>query len=364
LPNLALGGAERVMLTLAENFSLKGYHVEIIVLNLDGSYLKSVPKNIEVINLSSSRALFSLFSILKYLKSHKPDVMLSALGHINILAIIAKIFSRVKFRLVISEHAIQSLLAKNSHKLREKIIPFFMWLLYRFSDHVIAVSNGVAESVLDTSSISPNKITTIYNPIIYEHQIQHHNEVNINSNFNNSNFKIIAVGRLSPEKDYYTLLKAFEVIKKSYNAHLLILGEGDERSKIESFIRSLNLTNYVTLLGFVEIPSAYIYKCDVLCLSSISEGFGNVIVEALAVGVPVVSTNCPSGPSEILKGGLWGELVQVGDFLSMSRAIIKVINGKVVTPPINELIDLYGVENNTNSYLKVLTSKTEAPKNN
>lgn len=344
------------MLTIAENISNKGFSVEILVLENKGALKNKVPKNIKIISLNSSRALYSLFGVFKYLRKSKPDVMLSALGHINIVAILAKILSRVKFRLVITEHAVQSILAKKSNKLKENLIPFFIKFFYRFADHVIAVSLGVERNLINTNSISPERITTIYNPIIsnFKEENVKKSLIEINENFQNAIYKIVCVGRLAPEKDYITMLKAFEIVKKTLDVHLIILGEGDERAEIETYIKNSNLANYVTLMGFVEEPSSYISACDLLCLSSISEGFGNVLIEALSVGTPVVSTDCPTGPREILKNGLWGELIHVGDYLAMSEAIKRILISGGAVPSVSELIELYGVENITNQYLKTL----------
>ncbi len=344
------------MLTIAENISKKGFRVEILVLENRGALKNKVPKNIEIISLNSSRALFSLFGILKYLRKRKPDVMLSALGHINILAILAKILTRFKFRLVISEHAVQSILAKKSKKVKENLIPLLIKFFYRFADHVIAVSQGVEKNLIDSNSISSDSITTIYNPIIgnLQEKSTAKSLIVVNENFKNATYKIVCVGRLAPEKDYITMLKAFDIVKNSFNAHLLILGEGDERPIIETFIRDSGLSNFVTLIGFVEEPSSYISACDLLCLSSISEGFGNVLIEALSVGTPVISTDCPTGPREILKNGLWGDLINVGDYIEMSEAIKRILVSGGTVPSISELIELYGEENNTNHYLRTL----------
>ena len=344
------------MLTIAENISKKGFIVEILVLENKGALKNKVPKNIKIISLNSSRAIFSFFGVFKYLRKSEPDVMLSALGHINIVAILAKIFSRVKFRLVISEHAVQSILAKKSKKLKENLIPFLIKFLYRFADHAIAVSYGVEKNLINTNSISPERITTIYNPIINNCREENVTKslIKVNENFQNATYKIVCAGRLAPEKDYLTMLKAFDIVKKTLNVHLIILGEGDERTKIETYIKDSNLSNYVTLMGFVEEPSSYISACDLLCLSSISEGFGNVLIEALSVGTPVVSTDCPTGPREILKNGLWGDLIHVGDYLSMSEAIKRILMSGGTVPSISELTELYGVENITNQYIKTL----------
>jgi glycosyltransferase involved in cell wall biosynthesis len=347
------------MLTLAKSFSNRGHQVELIVFDNNGSFFKEIPDNTKLFNLESKRAIFALFPLLRYLRESNPDVMLSALGHVNIIAILSKIISRVKFRLVISEHAIQSTLAKKSKSPKEKIIPMLSKFFYRFADHVIAVSQGVADNLVSSRSVSSEKITTIYNPIIksYKEKVDTKTVLSVNKNFDKSKYKMIGVGRLSPEKDYPTMLRSFEIVTKLVDIHLLILGEGEERLKIEKNIRELDLGNFVTLLGFVENPSLYIANCDLLCLSSISEGFGNVLIEALSVGTPVVSTDCPSGPNEILKGGKWGKLVKVGDHVSMSDAIITVLNGEKFVPSYSDLIDLYGIENITDLYLKLLISK-------
>ena len=171
---------------------------------------------------------------------------------------------------------------------------------------------------------------------------------------NTHKYQVIGVGRLSLEKDFIVLIKAFNLVRKEVDARLVILGKGSELGNIENCIKKYKLGHLVFTPGFVDNPWLYIKRSDVLCVSSISEGFGNVIVEALALDVPVVSTDCPSGPREILENGLYGKLTPVGDYKKMANAIVDtwVYGGTI--PSREYLVNRFGVSNIADKYLEVL----------
>jgi len=350
IPDFSGGGAEKVMITLVNSFNSQGYNVDLVVFNKRGEFLCDVHHEINIVDLSSERALFSIYSLVRYINNKRPEVVLSALTHVNIISIIAKIFSKVDFKLVISEHAVVSTISNNAKGLREKLFPFFMRVFYRFSDEIVVVSNAVSNDVARITGLDSKKITTIYNPIDIE---RINNNVKKSYTIKKSNYQIIGIGRFSPEKDFITLIKAFYYVQKKIDACLVLLGEGDEYSKIKQCIQKYELDNSVSMRGFIERPEQYIKQSDVLCVSSISEGFGNVIVEALALGVPVVSTDC-GGPREILEDGLYGKLVPIGDYKKMAQEIIQTITSCRGVPPITNLENRFGLSTISSKYLEVL----------
>jgi len=331
-PALQGGGAERVMLTLAEEFANNGVEVDFIVSRAEGALLSQVPSNVNFINFNKARLIFSIGKLVSYLKKNKPDVLLSALEHANFAAIMARIASRYKGVLAISLH--NTISRKESTKnIKSYILKKILLRMNRYVDVTVAVSSGVADDYAKYMNMERNKISVIYNPAVKDELYELANEECTHKWLKNKLVPVIlAVGRLTKHKDYPTLLESFRLVRQQVDAKLIILGEGEERYSLEQLIKDKQLTEYVSLSGFEGNPYAYMKQSDVFVLSSISEGFGLVLAEALAIGVPVISTDCDNGPREILESGKWGRLVPVNDPEMLSKAIIDVIHN----PTLNE----------------------------
>lgn len=319
------GGAERIFLYLSSYFDKLGHDVDLLLPKKEGAYLSSVPEGIRVIDLKANLSVYtSLFSILNYIRKEKPDAMFSTLTHINLLAIAAKKCSSTPFRLVIREPSTIETRIRTTKNLRDRFFVFLMKYFYIWSDGIVAISRGVADDISRTTNIPLSHIRVIYNPAVSPDIKKMAKEPVIHSwYFPNAPPVILGVGSLTLPKDFPTLIRAFNIVQKQRPARLVILGEGEERSNLEKLISDLGLHDHVSLPGFVENPFSYMAKSAVFVFSSAWEGFGNVLVEAMALGTPVVSTDCPSGPSEILDNGLYGSLVPVGDEHKIAEAIIK-----------------------------------------
>ena len=325
LPSLHAGGAERVMLNLAKGFSEKGIKVDLVLAKAEGPLLSYVPKNVRIVDLKAKRTLYSLHGLIQYIKTERPKALLSTMYHANIIAIWAKILARIPLRLVIREDNTTSLRIRSEESLRGRwIIPILIKGFYRYADVIIAVSQGVAEDLKKLTYILQDKIRVIYNPIDLSKIFMLADE-HLDYPWFNDYPVILGAGRLVPQKDFETLIKAFAIVKRTLPAKLVILGEGKEREKLEQLIKDLKLEGDVSLPGFTNNPYKYMKKSSIFVLSSRFEGFANVLVEAMALGTPVVSTDCPSGPAEILEGGKWGRLVPVGDPMALAEAIIQTL---------------------------------------
>lgn len=323
LPSLRGGGAERVMVNLARGFAERGLEVDLVLARAEGTYLSQVPPGVRVVDLRAPRVMASLPVLLRYLRRERPEAILSALDHANIVAIWARKLARVRCRLVVSVHSTLSRATVNASTSRGRLMPSLTRMFYPWADAVVAVSQGVAEDLAKTTGLPRERIQVIYNPVVTPELLEKAREP-----LNHPWFEpgqppvILSVGRLTMAKDYPTLIRAFALVRAERTARLMILGEGEERSKLESLVRELGLEADVSLPGFVDNPYAYMARAAVFVLSSAWEGFGNVLVEAMAVGTPVVSTDCPSGPAEILEGGRWGRLTPVSDDSALAAAII------------------------------------------
>ncbi len=332
LESLSLGGIGRLTLLLAEYFADQGYDVNLFLAKTEGDYLSQVPAGINVVNKKNTRVLFSLHSVGSYLKNTKPDALIAANERINIVALLAKILYRSKTRIIISTHINNSEQIRHEKRgaaiyLYRKAALLAARLVYKWADHVVAVSKGVADDMRKLFKLSPERIKVIYNPIVTPGL-----KVKMKAPAEHAWFRqpggpvILGIGRLAVQKDFFTLIDAFVEIRKTIpEARLIILGEGEERKPLENKISALNIDDYVSMPGFVNNPYSYLYNSSVFVLSSAWEGFGNVLVEAMATGTPVVATDCPSGPAEILEYGKYGPLVPVGDAKGLARSVIAVL---------------------------------------
>ncbi|GGY06657.1 glycosyl transferase [Litchfieldella qijiaojingensis] len=324
LPDLRSGGVERVRILLAKEFSKNDYIVEFVLLKAKGELLKEALSDFVVVELGVNRIRELVFALPRYLIKNKPDILLVGMWPLTgIACILTTIFSK-KTKLIVSEH-VNLELSPTFTRIEKKFLAQFGRFIYAKANSVIAVSEGVADSISTLTGLSRERIKVIYNPVRNDSFIVN-NDGFVDPGqawWNGSNYKIIAVGSLKKQKGFEVLISAMKVVILSLDAKLIILGEGELRGDLEAQIDSLELKNNICLLGYKESPYDYLNKANLFVLSSHWEGLGNVITEALTAGVPVVATNCKSGPSEILCGGRYGKLVPVGDSLSMANAIIE-----------------------------------------
>lgn len=350
IPSLNAGGAEKMLIKLANHFAKKNdFYIFFIVLR-GGLLTKDLDlENIKLINLQKKRALYSIFSLARMLKDIQPDVTFSALGHANVTAVISRIVSRTKTRVIISERSTISNAPLFTSKIKSKINKYVYRFFYLKSDGIIAISNGVREDLVKTLSIPESKISVIYNPA-YPENIEKVIPIERSELLNDDTTKfIITVGRLEKAKDFLTLLRSINLIKDN-NLHLFILGEGSQRPLLERYITEHNLSDIVTLQGFVEEPYRWLKSADLYVCSSAWEGFGNSLVEAMACGLPVVSTDC-AGPKEIL--GDLGKLVPVGDEVLMADAILNALKAQN-NNVFRERAKYFSINKISEQYLKVL----------
>jgi glycosyltransferase involved in cell wall biosynthesis len=216
------------------------------------------------------------------------------------------------------------------------------------------VSKGVADDLALLIGLSRDRIDVIYNPVVSDNLLLKAQEPIDHPWFAAGEPPVIlSVGRLSPQKDQAMLLRAFAKVRKSIPARLIILGDGDERAALEALARNLHIESDVAVPGFVENPFAYMNKSAVFALSSKYEGLPGVLIQAMACGCPVVSTNCPSGPAEILDGGKYGPLVPVGDEDAMAAALRQKLQEDRTSPPV-ESLDPFRSEHVMDQIVRVL----------
>lgn len=327
LPSLRGGGAERVMVTLANAFAARGLKVDLVLASAEGPYLDEVSPTVRIVDLRARRVLTSLPGLVRYFRRERPRAMLSALNHANAIALLARRLAGGDTRIVVSERSHLSVSLCGPISLRGRAMPWFMRRTYPWADGVVAVSAGVADDLAATISLPRDSITVIHNPVVTDDMLAH-----ANAPLNHPWFApgappvIVGVGRLAPEKDFAVLIRAFARVRESRAAKLVILGEGELRTELEEQIRAQRLDGAIALPGFQPNPLPYMRRAALFVLSSRLEGLPNALIQAMACGTPVVSTDCPSGPAEILEGGKWGRLVQVGEVDALADAMLATLN--------------------------------------
>jgi len=335
------GGATRRSLTLAGGFANRGHRVDLVVVSAEGPLAGELPDGVKLVPLDSSlirlagllagkgrrlRIRASGFALARYLWRERPDVLMSAANHVHLTALFAKRILRAPVRLVlrVSNHLTESHLSVVGR--RRPIRLRLARRAYGWADAVVAVSQGIADDLVEHTSLSRDRVVAVTNPTWspaiataaaepLEHAWLAPGEPPL----------LLGAGRLAAAKDFSTLLRAFARVRKQRPVYLVILGEGAQRRCIEELSRELGVADAVELPGFVSNPFAWMARAALFVLSSAWEGSPGVLVEAMACGCPVVSTDCPSGPTEILEGGRYGRLVPVGDDEALAAAIIQAL---------------------------------------
>jgi glycosyltransferase involved in cell wall biosynthesis len=323
VPTLACGGVERVMLNLAEGFCERGFKVDIVTPRVEGEFQPYVPREARVVNLRAGRVLASLPRLVRYLQRDRPTAVLTAMEHSSVVAIWARAIARVSTRIIATEHTNLSEVVKHAPSPKVRLVPFVCRYFLHRADAIVAVSQGVADDLVEHAPKCRDRIQVIHNPIITSKMLSQAKETLEHPWFGPGKAPVIlGTGRLAQQKDFATLIRAFALVRQQRPARLLILGEGDERQRLEALVAELGIGQDVSLPGFDGNPYRYMSRAALFVLSSAWEGFGNVLVEALAAGVPVVATDCNSGPREILEAVRRGRLVQVGDADALAREML------------------------------------------
>jgi glycosyltransferase involved in cell wall biosynthesis len=363
LDNLAGGGAEKVILNLASGFARLGHPVDVLVCKMEGALRNKIPENVNVVQLKASSSLRGILyvllvdpaslrhvvgmsiqarklpgtfrfmpAIVDYLKTAQPAGLLAALPRANVNAVLAKRYAGESTRVIVGVHvnySVQQQEGQAGDKSGEGHIQPLVRRYYHQADAVVAVSNGVADDTSEHLGLPRDRVTAIYNPIATRDIQVLARENTSHPWFESGNVPVIlGIGRFAAQKDFALLLRAFARVRGKQPLRLVLLGGDDssaeqclQQQRLAELAERLGVRDDFDMPGFVDNPFSYMRQAALFVLSSRYEGFGNVLVEALLCGCPVVSTNCPSGPAEILDNGKYGRLVPVGDEAELAEAI-------------------------------------------
>ncbi|MGO4478341.1 glycosyltransferase [Massilia sp. 2TAF26] len=356
LPSLGGGGAERVTGTLANAIAERGVNVDLVLAQATGPYLAHVSPAVNIVDLGASRVLTSCSGLINYLREERPTATLSVLNHANVIAIAARAMSGVRTRLVVSEHNTLSSAVKGRVSLRGSIEVGAMKFSYPRADAIVGVSNGVSDDLAKALGLPRSRVNTVYNPIDAV-QIKQKSLESVDHPWFAPGQPpvIVAIGRLTRQKNFEHLLNSFALLRSSrgIEARLMILGEGELRSDLEEQVKTLGLSACVALPGFVSNPYAYLRAAGLFVLSSSWEGLPTVLIEAMSCEAKVVSTDCPSGPAEILENGKWGRVVPMDDTRALAAAMAAALADE--NPPnVYERASDFSVERSVDGYLQLL----------
>lgn len=334
VPSMHGGGAERTMLNLSQGAVERGLAVDLILSRAEGPYMAKIPNGVRVVDLKAPRVLASLPGLVRYLRTESPLAMVSAMNHANIVALWARRLAGSHARLVVSEQNTLSQSAGHGLTWRSRFMPHLIRRFYPWADRISAVSAGAADDLSRMAGIPRERVQVIYNPVLTPGLAERARAPLDHPWFQSCQPPVLlAMGRLREQKDFPTLIRAFSKVRETTPCRLLILGEGPERPALHDLVKELHLRGEVSLPGFVDNPYAYLSRAQLFVLSSKWEGLPTVLIEAMYCGAPVVSTDCPSGPREILAGGKYGQLVPVGDGAAMAQAIESTLVSRPPVPP-------------------------------
>lgn len=327
-PTLGGGGAERTVIQLANSFSEKNLNIHLSVCDLNGlnaKLLSEVSPEVKLINFDCGRVANAIKPLKLIMQEEQYDCIVVTQTHTNIIAAFAKKIARVQTSLIFREVSTPSKNLKTQGLLKF-ILKILVNFTYPMAQQVVCVSKGVEMDFRDYYNYKKNNLTTIYNPILDDIYFEKLKAPVNHCFFNEKNKVILAVGRLTEAKNFGFLIRSFKILHDQYpDTRLIILGEGELRAEFELLVQKLDLKDVVDLPGFDSNPYAYFKYASLFVLSSNWEGLPGVLIQALASKVKVVSTNCPSGPMEILDNSKYGLLVECNDQIGMSKAMQKVI---------------------------------------
>ena len=326
LPSLSGGGAERVMVNLAHAMTGRGLVVDLVVGTSQGELSGQLPTAVRLVDLRVPRVLRSLAPLTAYLRRERPRMLISSMGHANVISLWAGKLAGRGTRVVVTVHNTMSQSTGERGRVAAWLWPRMLRTFYPWAHYVVVVSEGAADDLAKMAGLPRERVRVIYNPVITPAMLAQARKPLDHPWFRSGQPPVIlGAGRLTQQKDFATLIRAFAGLRRHREARLMILGEGEERRSLEALVIELGLADNVALPGFRDCAAAYMAHSALFVLSSAWEGLPTVLIEALAAGTRVVSTDCPSGPREILQEGRLGTLVPVGDAGALTQAMLETL---------------------------------------
>ena len=348
------GGVERMMVNIARGLSLIGVRVDFIIKNSNAPYLHLLPNSVRVIKFPVAKQSEALPKLLDYLQQNDPDIVVSAKILDDEIALKAKQSHKGKTRFYLRPGTalISRMKARGMGWIRRWLKTRNLVKLFNQADGVVAVSQGVADEVMQLSKVSQDRITVIKNPTITP-ELYELSEAEVPDPWLAADQPpvILGIGGLRRQKDFPSLIQAFAQVRQQLPCRLMILGQGNKEAQLKLLAQELELGDDFRLVGFVDNPYVYLKHAGLFVLSSLWEGSPNVLTEALALGTPSVSTDCPSGPFEVSRGGEVLPLVPVGDVDRLAEAMLQTLRESPDREKLKSAVSEYTLEKSARSYL-------------
>jgi glycosyltransferase involved in cell wall biosynthesis len=315
-----------VAVNLAQGITEQGFPLDVVLVAAEGTFLDHLPPAVRVVDLRASRVRRSLGPLRGYLRRERPRVLVSSQSHANLVALWAAKLAGGATPVVVTEHNTLSQTTRREGAVAGSLWPRLLRTFYPWAAAVVAVSRGAADDLASVTGLPRDRIEVVYNPVITQSLLDMARQVPDHPWFGPGEPPVVlGAGRLTPQKDFPTLIRAFAEVRRHRPGRLIILGEGEDRPALVTLAGELGVADDVALPGFRPNAFAYMARSSLFVLSSAWEGLPTVLIEALAVGTRVVSTDCPSGPREILQDGRLGALVPVGNPAALAGAMLDAL---------------------------------------
>ncbi|MCP4693024.1 MAG: glycosyltransferase [Desulfobacterales bacterium] len=349
-------GVDRVMTNLIGEFARRGVGVDLLRVANHGPYLDESLPGLRIVDLGTSHVNSSLPAVVRYLRRRRPHAMLSDKDRVNRAALLARRLSGVKTRAAVRVGTTVSINLSRRGWFHRKMQYFSIRRIYPWADVMITPSEGAADDLARIAGVSRDRVRVLPSPVGGDHAERRAVEPVDHPWFKAPDGPpiVLGVGELCARKDFSTLIEAFALVRREREARLVILGKGRQRERLEALARDLGIESDTLMPGFVSNPFAYMSKASVFVLSSVCEGAPVVLMEALSLGLPVVSTDCPSGPREILENGRYGPLAPVGNREILAREILNTLEKPLDPDTLKSAASPYQVAESANRYLEAL----------
>ena len=355
LAKWSISGVPRMRINLVHCIAQAGYRVDLVLFvgSLPEVERNALPDNVRVIEFGKERVGAALPRLVSYFRTNRPVAVIAAETHLNLSAILALQISRIKAQVSVSTHVPPTLAASRPLWHKARLVHVLAHFLYSRADAVVAISAGMADTLSESLRFPRESIHVIHNPVVNDALFEKA-RLSPGDLFHTIDVPIVlGVGRLRSSKGFLDLIDAFAKLSAQRDVHLVILGEGSQRPKLEARVRELGLDN-VSLPGAVSNPFAWMARAQLFVSASHFEGLSNVMIEALACGCPVVATDCPTGPSEILSDGRYGELVAMKDTDALAGAMARTLDAPLDENTLRARAMDFHAERILNKYLSVL----------
>ena len=356
LPTVRGGGAQRVVVNLIQGLVERRRPVDLVLATVTGVFLDQLPSEVRIVDLRAGRLIRSVVPLIRYLKRERPRVLVSSMSHANLISLWAVRLAGTGTPVVATVHNTMSQSSQGLGRLGGALEPRLLRAFYPWASSIVAVSEGAADDLARTSGLRRDSVRVVYNPVITPEMLAMAARRPDHPWFAPGEPPVIlGVGRLTAQKDFPSLVRAFARLRERRPARLIILGEGEDRSALEGLVASLGVGDDVLLPGFRPDAMSFMAGASLFVLSSAWEGLPTVLIEAMAAGTRVVSTDCPSGPREILQEGRLGRLVPVGDAAALAEAMERTLAEASVPLPADALAP-YTREAAVDNYLRLIES--------